>query len=132
MNHLIRYVDANYLTLRIINAARAVHTILGPGFSEEKYRKAISNELQRMNLDVQQLFPVDVWQSGELADLLFLDLFIEWHVVVEVIASQKPIENRLRLEMSSSLEPAGADLGLLINFGRQRLEVEPVFPGVWE
>lgn len=129
MNHLVRYVDANYLTLRIINAARAVYNILGPGFAEEKYRKAISNELKRIDLDVQQLFPVDVWQSGELVELLFLDLFIEWHVIVEVIASQKPIDNRQRFEMNNSLEPAGADLGLLINFGRQKLEIEPVFHG---
>ena len=86
------------------------------------------NDLRRQNLEVQRLFPVDVWQSGELAELYYLDLFIEWQVIVNIKVSHKPFTELEREEMGETLDAAGASLGMLLNFGRCGLEYERIFP----
>jgi GxxExxY protein len=129
MNPLAWYEVGNQLTTRILRAARSVYQCLGPGYCEEDYRKGLINDLQRQNLEVQRLFPVDVWQSGELAELYFLDLFIEWQVIVKIIVSHKPFTDLVREEMCAHLEAAGADLGMLLNFGgRGGIDYERIFP----
>ena len=127
MRPLMRYETGNFVASTIIRAARSVHSCLGPGYPEEAYRKAITNELQRKNLEVQHLFPVDVWQAGELAQLYFLDLYVGWEVIVEIKATRRPFSDREIMQMNNYLDAAGAHLGLLLNFGKRDLEFEPIF-----
>lgn len=128
MGSLAPYDLGNQLSARILSAARSVHQYLGPGYPEETYRKAIVNELRRQHLEVQRLFPVDVWQSAELAELYFLDLFVEWQVIVEIKATRGPLIDEIYENMMAYLDAAEAPLGLLLNFGRRRLEYERIFP----
>jgi GxxExxY protein len=129
MNPLAWYEVGNQLTTRILRSARSVYQCLGPGCCENDYRKGLINDLQRQNLEIQRLFPVDVWQSGELAELYFLDLFVEWQVIVKIFVSHKSFTEHEREEMCATLEASGAELGMLLNFGgRGGLEYERVFP----
>ncbi len=127
MEPLVWYEVGNQLSARIIQAARDVFDCLGPSCSDKEYRKAMVNLLERQNLDVQQRFPVDVWQANELAQLYFLDLWVEWQVIVNIQASRRPISSIEREDMIEHLEAAGAPLGVLLNFGRHGLEYERVF-----
>ncbi len=122
------YEVGNYLSLRIIRAAQEVFNCLGPGYPEEDYRRGVINRLELDRLDVQRRFPVDVWQSGELAELFFLDLYVEMQVVVQVLASGDPIDALSRRTALLQLEASGAPLGILLNFGRSRMEYERIFP----
>lgn len=128
MGNLARYDIGNNLSARIISAAQAVYECLGPGYPVEDYRRAIENELRRRRMRVQSRFPVDVWQAHELAALYFLDLFVEWQIVVEVKASRRPFEAPERDLMAAYLDAANAPMGLLINFGRRGMEYERVIP----
>jgi iron complex transport system substrate-binding protein len=127
MRQLARYDLGNHLSTRIVDAARIALDCLGPGLLEKAYRHSVAKTLRRQSLDVQELFPVDAWQSGELARLYFLDLLIDWQVVVDVRVLQQPIPPDYRDEMRLALEVTGAPLGLLLNFGRDRLEFERIF-----
>ena len=127
MKPLMRYETGHFLASQVIRAARSVHECLGPGYEADYYRRAITNELQRRKLEVQRLFPVDVWQGGELAELFFLDLFVEWQVIVEIKASRRPFSDSERDQVIDYLEAAGAPVGLLFNFGRGDLVFEPFF-----
>jgi GxxExxY protein len=129
MKPITRYELGNFLSLRIIDAAQEVHRHIGPGYPIERYRRAIGTELRRQLLEVQDRFPVDIWQSRELAALYFLDMFVEWQVIVAVRTDRRAFLSEEREQMAACLEATGASLGILFNFGRPRLEFERVFPG---
>lgn len=128
MDPLARYDIGNQLSTRILAAARLVFDLLGPGCAQERYRQAVAGELRNQKLDVQALFPVDVWQNDELAALYYLDLFVEWQVVVEVRSSHRPLREPERSLLLEYLSAARAPMGILLNFGLSRLECERVFP----
>ena len=128
MKPLARYELDNFLSTRIIDAAKRVHQSIGPGFSEAYYRRAIASELRRQRLDVQNDFPVDVWQSNELAELYFLELFVEMKVIVSVRSSRQAFIKYEREQMIDQLEAASAQMGMIFNFGWYGLEYERIFP----
>jgi GxxExxY protein len=129
MEPLTRYELNNSLSFRIIDAARTVHTQIGPGYPEERYRRAIANELRRQRLEVHDRFPLDVWQSSELVELFFPDLIIEWQVIITVRIDRRAFQETERALMEDYLKASGASMGILFNFGRQQLEFERIVPG---
>lgn len=122
------YEVGNFLSLRIIRAAQEIFASMGPGCAEEDYRSAMAQRLEHDRLEVERCFPVDVWQSGELAELYFLDLFVEMQVVVTVQVSRRPLTPLDRDTARCQLEAVGAPMCILLNFGRPRPEYERVFP----
>lgn len=128
MNSLTWYELSNQLTGRIIQAARSVHHWMGPQHLLADYRSAVANELYRQRLDVQQHFPVDIWQSGELVNLFFLDLFVECQVIVTIKTTRRPLTDEDREDMADCLQACNLPMGILINFGRRGLEYERILP----
>src|SRR5512146_1231747 len=124
MGPLAAYDLGNQRSARIISAARGAHQIIGPCQTGAFYRQAILNELQQQKLDVQNLFPVDVWQSGELAELFFPDLFVEWQVIVNIKVHRQAISIEELDDLHACLSAADAPMGVLLNFGKTRLEYE--------
>ena len=119
-----RYPAGGSLSGQILEAARYVHRCLGPDHSENYYRRAMTNVLSRQNLLVESLFPVDVWQNQELANLYFLDLFVEYQVIVNVRSLWRPFTLAELDEMAEQVYASSSSAGLLVNFGRRRLEYE--------
>ncbi len=72
---------------KIVDAAFAVHTSLGPGLLESVYEVCLLHELQRrgLNAERQVLVPV-VYDGLRLDSGLRLDLVVENRVVVELKA----------------------------------------------
>jgi len=103
------------LARQIIGAAIEVHRILGPGFLESIYRKALAHELSVQNVSVEQekeiLVPYkDIQIAGQR-----LDLLIGGRVIVELKCVEEfaPIH---QAQLISYLKTTGLRLGLLVNF----------------
>jgi GxxExxY protein len=129
MSPLVTDATNNDLTYRIIGAAMEVHNALGPGYKEDVYVKAHMAELRQRGMAVQYEYPVNVFHGEVHVGLFFLDLFVENQVVVEIKALSHLLTNDELAQVINYLKATGAPVGLLINFGRPKLEFRRVFPG---
>src|SRR5690606_21460425 len=109
------------LTHRIIGCAFAVHRILGPGFLETVYRNALVCELQDCELSVDAHRSRDVLYRGTRVGRFVADVVVNDTVIVEVKAVQKVIPVH-EAQLINYLTATGLDVGLLVNFGADRLE----------
>ena len=115
------------LSQKIIGAAINVHKILGPGFLESIYRKAMVIELIREGLNVEEEKSLKVYyDEGEELGVFFADLFVEDTVVVE-LKSQEHIVKENEAQLVNYLKGLRRDIGLLINFGPDGVEVKRKF-----
>jgi GxxExxY protein len=61
--------------------------------------------------------------------LFYLDLFVEDQVVVEIKALSHQLTNDERAQVINYIKATEAQVGLLFNFGRRKLEYKRIFPG---
>jgi GxxExxY protein len=116
------------ITYRVIGAAMRVHNALGPGLKESAYQKGLSLEFENAGLRFQAEHPVDIVLDGVSIGLLYLDHLVEEKVVVEEKAVSHPLTNDEVAQVITYLCATGNSVGLLLNFGRQRLEYKRIFP----
>ena len=107
------------LTQQIIACIVKVHRTLGPGFLEGIYRRALCLELQRSGLKVEAEKPVPVYYEGEEVGLHRLDLVVE-DTVVLVLKAVPELAVAHYEQLRSYLRASCLDVGLLVNFGRER------------
>ena len=126
---LVNDATGNDLTYRIIGAAMAVHNEIGYGFKEEVYEKALEAKLNLEGIGVERQYKVPVEYEGEQVAIFYLDLLAENKVVIEVKALRHQLTNDELAQVINYLKATGAPVGLLLNFGRRKLEYRRVFPG---
>ena len=114
--------ELNVLSDRILTAAFAVHTALGPGLLESAYKACLQYELQLQGLRVAVEVPVPLIYTGQkIADVGYrMDLLVENQVVIEVKALEAiaPVH---KAQLLSYLRLANKRLGLLLNFNVEHL-----------
>ena len=109
------------LTRSIIGCAFEVINELGCGFLESVYEKAMMIALADTGLSVQSQKPVEVLFRGEPVGDFYADLLVEERVVVE-LKSVKTLVPEHEAQVINYLNATGIQVGLLINFGRPKLE----------
>jgi GxxExxY protein len=118
----MRLGELNRLSERILGAAFAVHTGLGPGLLESAYEACLEYELRTRGLAVERQKTLPVRYKEVLVDAGYrLDLFVEGEVIVEV-KSVREIAPIHRAQLLTYLELSGRHLGLLLNFNVKRLK----------
>jgi GxxExxY protein len=102
------------ITEQIIGAAFEVHRELGYGFLEKVYQRAMVVELGMRGISADPEAPITV--RTYVADLL-----VQQCVLVELkIAKEYCTEDEAQL--LNELKATGIKVGLLINFGRSKVE----------
>lgn len=125
---LVTDATGNDLTYKLIGLAMAVHNEIGYGFKEEVYEKAFEVKLNHAGIEPNRQYEVHVEYEGETVATFFLDLFPNLQVVVEVKAFSHQLTNDELAQVINYLKATGAEVGLLFNFGRRKLEYRRVFP----
>lgn len=99
----------------VIGAAIEVHRLLGPGFLEKIYERAMIHELGLRGLMVQPQHEILVPYKDILIPGHQLDLLVGGRIVVELKAVEQfhPIH---QAQLLSYLKATGLRLGLLLNF----------------
>ena len=71
------------LTEKIIGCAMKVHQVLGPGFLESVYQKALAHELCKAGLVVECEKTIQVLYDSVIVGEFFADMLVEGAVMVE-------------------------------------------------
>ncbi len=100
----------------VIGAAIEVHRILGPGFLESVYRKALRHELALRGFASEEETPLFIEFKDLRIDGQRVDLLVERRVIVELKCADKfaPIHEAILL--FSYLKTTSLRLGLMLNF----------------
>ena len=111
---------------KIIGMAMKVHTTLGAGFLESVYHKALAHELKKADVQFESEKPLNVFYDGILVGDFMADFLVEKEVIVELKAVQT-LASVHEVQTVNYLVATGIDVGLLLNFGSERLDYKKKF-----
>ena len=121
------YYDS--LTEQIISCAYKVGNKLGYGFLEKVYENSLAIELAATRLNVETQKPINVCYEGQVVGEYFADMIVEDEIIVELKAV-KAIGDIHLAQCLNYLKATGKKLGLLVNFGGDRVTVRRVVNGL--
>ena len=113
--------DEHGLTRRILSAVFEVSNVLGPGFLEKVYERALLKELMARGLGVETQVTYEVQYKGDSVGIYVADLIVEHEVLLEL----KCVESLGSHDMAQCinyLRASGKHVCLLINFQRAKVE----------
>jgi GxxExxY protein len=116
------------LTYQVIGCAMRVHNKLGSGLKEAHYQQALSLELATAGLSFEAERPREIVVDGTVVGLLYVDHLIEGQLIVEEKAVPHLMTADEIAQVITYLCALELNVGLLINFGRNRLEYKRIFP----
>jgi GxxExxY protein len=119
------------LTGRIIGCALEVYRILGNGFQEVIYQRALEKEMQLQNLDYKRETEMSIFYKSEQIGSRRVDFLVEGKICVEL----KAIINLEEVHLAQAinyLEAYNLEIGLLINFGSKSLQFKRVVNGKYK
>ena len=111
------------LTKTIIAYAFKVYNILGYGFLESVYEKAMLIELDKTSLRAEFQKEVLVYYDGQIVGEFKTDILVEDVVIVE-LKSVRMLSKAHEVQLVNYLSATQKDIGLLINFGEKSVEVK--------
>jgi GxxExxY protein len=108
-------------TQEIIGAAFEVYNVLGYGFLERVYQRALQAELLRRGVPAEIEHRITVIYKGINVGDYAADLLVDTKVAVElkVAAAYNPEDEA---QLLNELKATGIKVGMLINFGRRKVE----------
>lgn len=109
------------LTELILQCAFDVINELGSGFLESVYQNALSLALMQAGLNVNLHYPINVVFRKESVGEFYADLLVEKKIIVELKAV-KELAPEHQAQVINYLKATGIEVGLLINFGNQKLQ----------
>lgn len=109
------------LTGKIIGCSMEVHKILGNGFQEVIYQRALEKEMALQGLTFAREFEMPIFYKEEQIGTRRVDFLVENVISVELKAITK-LEDVHFAQAINYLEAYNLEIGLLINFGAKSLE----------
>lgn len=109
------------LTHKIIGCAMEVHRVLGPGFQEYIYHRALAIEMRNAGIKFEEEFELPVFYKGERIGLRRVDFWIEDTISLEIKA-RSDLDNSHLAQGINYIEASNVQAGLLINFGAPSLQ----------
>ena len=109
------------LTSKILEACFEVSRELGSGFLESVYQNALLIALCQRDMQVVAQAPLKVMFRGAIVGDFYADLLVEGKVIVELKAVDA-LAPEHQAQVINYLKATGMDVGLLVNFGKARLE----------
>jgi GxxExxY protein len=105
----------------IIGLAMKVHRVLGPGFLESVYRKALAYEIKRAGVNLETEKSLQVYYEDIVVGDFKTDILVNDELVIEL----KAVEHLTKIhevQTVNYLTATRMDLGLLLNFGAPSLQ----------
>ncbi len=98
-----------------------VHKILGNGFQEVIYQRALAEEFNLRGVNVSREFEMKVFYKGKPIGTRRVDFLVDKVIAVEIKALSK-LENVHLAQAINYLEAYNLEIGMLLNFGSKSLE----------
>src|SRR5215469_5970058 len=109
------------VTQHLIGAAFEVHNVLGFGFLEKVYQRAMQVELINRGIAVELEPKIQVQFKGVMVGDYLADLLVEKKIVVE-LKTDAAYQAVHEAQLLNELRGTGMKTGYLINFGRERVD----------
>jgi GxxExxY protein len=121
--------DVNEITRNIIGCAYTVSNTPGIGFVEKVYENSLAHLIRKSGLEAVQQYPIKVIFEDIVAGEFFADLFVEKRVLVELKAVSMLMPEHTAQALNY-LRASGAEICLLLNFGKPKIEIKRLLPSV--
>ena len=96
---------------------------MGFGYLESVYEKCLIIELEKANFSVESQSPIKVFYEGENVGDFIADIIVNDIVIVE-LKSVRRIAKVHEVQLVNYLTATGKDVGLVINFGPEHVEIK--------
>ena len=116
-------MDINDITYAINGAAFEVSRVLGPGFLEKVYERAMLVELKKRGYKAENQVPIKVVYKEKTIGEYLVDILVEKKVIVE-IKTVESLDNIHEAQLLNYLKATGISVGLLINFKHPKVEIK--------
>lgn len=116
-------MEHDEITKQVIGCAYTVYNKMGFGFLESVYEKCMVIELRKAGLKVQAQAPISVRYDDEVVGEYFADLWVEDCVIVELKSVRRIIRDH-EIQLVNYLTATNIDVGLVVNFAPQKVEVK--------
>jgi GxxExxY protein len=119
----IIYKEESY---EIVGICMDVHNELGHGLLEAVYKEAIEYEIAEREIPYQREkeFPIK-YKTIYLQKKYYADFYVFYQIILEIKAKSE-LANEDIAQVMNYLKISGCKLGLLINFGKSKLEVKRI------
>lgn len=122
-NENVLYPELSY---EITGAAMKVHSEIGPGWDEEAYHRALLHALRKKGLRAESKLRGVLRHRDQAADLFELDILVEDLIVLELKHLRGGFDSAHTIQLINYLKFWEKGLGILINFGLDRLRYERI------
>lgn len=116
-------MDINDITYQINGAVFEINRILGPGFLEKVYERALLIELRLRDLKAENQVPVEVLYKENMVGEYIADLVVEDQVIIELKAVEQ-LQKIHEAQLLNYLKATGYKIGLLVNFKYPKAEIK--------
>ena len=111
------------LTEKIIGCTYKVYNTMGFGFLESVYEKALLIELKKTGLTAEVQKLITVYYFDEVVGDFYADIIVNNQIILE-LKSVRRIVKAHESQLVNYLVATKRDVGLLINFGEQKVEIK--------
>jgi GxxExxY protein len=111
------------LSEKIIGCAYKVYSVLGAGFLESVYKKALILELRKDGLKTDEECPIEVRYEETIVGSFYADIFVEGRIILELKAVDA-LTRAHEIQLVNYLKATGLPIGLLINFGTSGITIK--------
>ena len=118
--------EQDKITHDIIACSMEVHNVLGNGFQEVIYQRALSVEMALRNIEHQREFEMPIFYKGIYLGKRRVDFLVLNEISVEIKAKTQ-LEDGHLAQAINYLEAYNLQTGLLINFGAKSLQFNRLF-----
>ena len=105
------------ITGQIIHIFYKVYNSLGYGFLEKVYENAMIIEFQKLNLNYENQYPINVYYEGFEIGHFIADFIVEEKVLIELKAIRE-LSSSDESQLINYLNATSVEVGLLLNFGK--------------
>jgi GxxExxY protein len=118
--------EQDKITHGVIGSAMEVHSILGNGFQEVVYQRALSYEMNLRGIAHRREFEMPLFYKGQDIGGRRVDFLVNAEISVEIKAIIT-LEDVHLAQAMNYLEAYNLQTGLLINFGARSLQFKRLF-----
>ncbi len=119
----ILFKDESY---NIMNAVFEVHNELKYGFLEPIYQEALEKEFSLQNIPFKREALIDIYYKGEKLDKYYKADFICYNEIVLELKALSDINSDHESQLINYLKATNKKLGILINFGKPKLQYKRI------
>ena len=113
------------LSYRIVGCAQRVHSVLGPGFPEQVYHRALCLELTKEKIPFASEVEYGVVYEGVSCGTFRADIVVDGKIILEPKAIEMIVAVHAA-QVLSYLKASGLSLGILMNFSDTRLQTKRI------